>query len=390
MTLMVRDEADVIASQIEHHIAQGIDLFIVTDNGSVDGTTEILQGYETTGILVLHHDPVHQKQQGETVTKMAREAYSKCGADWVLNADADEFWVASNGSLTVREALSGTSKSLVCFPVPVVDMIGDPALVGSGLGRLVYRDLRSVSKLRDIGLHAHATPDTPHIGSPDVVVAQGNHFVNLTSTGAPPSHLALEVLHFPWRSWEQFRRKVDNAGRAYENQTGLTPSPNHHGMRDYRRLRAGTLLAHYMLRHPTEDQLRDGVASGEFVHELRIAGENLTVVADVPLLGEKGGAASASMSVLNSLELALRDSSAMNVALEDGATAQAQKSEDEVRELRFELAGLRSEVVELEAVVSQERAVRAQVQDLLAAQRNRRIVRVVDAVADRFRKTRRQ
>ena len=63
MTLMVRDEVDLVAAMIEHHLAQGVDLIIATDNGSVDGTREVLADYAALGAVELHDDPHHRKQQ---------------------------------------------------------------------------------------------------------------------------------------------------------------------------------------------------------------------------------------------------------------------------------------------------------------------------------------
>src|SRR3954453_13445594 len=87
MTMMVRDEADIVGAMIQHHLDQGVDLFLVTDNGSVDGTTEILEAFAEAGKIELSHDPRHLKQQHEVVTRMSREA-ARRGARWVLNADA--------------------------------------------------------------------------------------------------------------------------------------------------------------------------------------------------------------------------------------------------------------------------------------------------------------
>lgn len=289
MTVMVRDEADIIDAMLAHHLAQGVDKIIVTDNGSVDGTTQILQRYADAGTIDLRHDPVHRKQQSVTVTGMARDAATLYNADWVLNADADEFWLAQDPSLTLREALAQISPDLRSFIVPVIDMTGLPALEGSGLGRLCFRDERSNAQLNEVGLLAHSTHDCVHVGDPEVSVAQGNHYVNIASQGEPDPRFALEVRHFPWRSWEQFRRKVENSGRAYEANPELKPSPNHHGMRDYRSLQDGTLKARYISRSISpaqEKEAREGI-SPDFVRDERIAALDLPTTADVPFTAEE-------------------------------------------------------------------------------------------------------
>ncbi|MGK0715090.1 glycosyltransferase family 2 protein [Leucobacter sp. W1153] len=248
LTMMVRDEADIVGAMLEHHFAQGVSQAIVTDNGSIDGTWKILEKLSHRYPLDLRQDPVHRKQQSDVVTQMAREAHTRYGADWVINADADEFWLCLDRNRTLVDVFSDIDKALQSFAVPVHDMTGPPALRGTGLQRLILRDPRTSDELEAAGLLAPSTPNAAHIGSPDIVVAQGNHFVSLESRGNPPVELSLEVLHFPWRSWHQFARKVANAGRAYRANPELKPSPNHHGMRDFRRYEAGELLPHYAAR----------------------------------------------------------------------------------------------------------------------------------------------
>jgi hypothetical protein len=280
MTLMVRDEADIIGPMIDHHLDQGVDAFIATDNGSVDGTYEILESYGS--VIDLRRDPVQRKQQFSVVTAMAREAYTKYGADWVINADADEFWAPRERVESLHDVIEAIPKSLRSFKVPVIDMTGAPAARGSGLQRLIYRDTRPLTRLNELGLFAHSTPDAVHIGDATVEVAQGNHSVNLDQSGTLPRELELEALHLPWRSWEQFERKVRQSGLAYESNPDLLPSPNHHGMREYRRWKLGSLQAFYVMRHPDAAELAQGEATGELTQDRRLADAITSPITDEP------------------------------------------------------------------------------------------------------------
>jgi hypothetical protein len=266
-TMMVRDEIDIVAAMVEHHLAQGVDLLIVTDNASVDGTTELLEQYVSTGRLELFHDPVHMKQQKRVVTEMARRARTAHRADWVLNLDADEFQVPIDRSLTLRHCLEQTPLHLNAFTVDVVNLVGPAATSGSGIGRLAWRDLRGNDELQSIGIHAQPTPNAVHRGECDITVEQGNHFVSLPSNGQPDPAVATEVLHLPWRSWSQLERKVVNAGLGYEANPDLRPSPRHHGMKDYRRYLDGRLYEAYLARTPQRADLEAGEKDGRFLRD---------------------------------------------------------------------------------------------------------------------------
>lgn len=361
MTLMVRDEADIIEAMIKYHLSQGIDILIVTDNGSVDGTVEILERFERDGFIDLRHDPIQHKQQGETVTGMARDAYSIHQADWVLNADADEFWAAADPNLSLRDAFAGIKIGIQSFTVPVIDMIGAPALNGTGLQRLHFRDLRTEDSLNAVGLLAHSTHDAVHIGSPNVVVAQGNHFVSLPSFGSPELAHQIEVRHYPWRSWSQYSRKVESAGRAYESQTVLKPSPNHHGMRDYCRLKDGSLLAHYLIRHPTDHELRLGLANGEYAEDSRISAVITSPLADTPI----------DAAIVSTQRAFLKTFQELEKKLERSLEATAHSELD---------LKLTSNL--LEQCAGRENALAAE----LSRQKNRRIVRLLDGTVEAVRR----
>lgn len=282
LTLCVRDEIDIIEPMLEHHVSHGIERFIITDNGSVDGTREYLEDFASKHEVDLRDDPVHRKQQSQIVTRMARDAASIYGADWVINADADEFWVPVDKSARLAEVVADYDPAWGAFKVPVVNLTGEPARDGTGLARLIYRDLRSDDELAAVGLRAQPTHDCLHVGDPAIEVVQGNHWTNRASHGRPAPSLDIEVLHIPWRSWAQYERKIVNTGKAYTENPIAIPSPNHHGMRDYRRYLDGSLEAHYIARHPDAAAISQGLDSGIFALEDYLAARGLPEREDTP------------------------------------------------------------------------------------------------------------
>src|SRR4029078_12960268 len=72
MTLLARDEADVIDAQVAFHLHAGVDFVVAVDNASGDGTTDILERYERSGVLRLIREPADDMRQDTWVTGMAR------------------------------------------------------------------------------------------------------------------------------------------------------------------------------------------------------------------------------------------------------------------------------------------------------------------------------
>jgi hypothetical protein len=203
MTLLVRDEIDVIESQVDYHLAAGVDFVIAIDHNSVDGTSDVLRGYERQGVLRVlppPSDDLHRRQ-GEWVTLMARLAAAEHAANWVINADADEFWFAHGGSLkdvfgAVHPAY-GAVRGLMRHFVPRPD--GPTPFYE----RIVARHPCMVERSHPY----HFQVKVAHRGTPDVEVARGNHDAYGTGLRLLREWIPLEVLHFPLRGRTQMEQK---------------------------------------------------------------------------------------------------------------------------------------------------------------------------------------
>ena len=99
MTLLARDEADILDAHLDFHLNAGVDFVIAMDNLSTDGTNEILESYAKGGQLHLIRQDSEYLRQADWITDMGRMAAAEFGADWVIHSDADEFWWPRGESL---------------------------------------------------------------------------------------------------------------------------------------------------------------------------------------------------------------------------------------------------------------------------------------------------
>lgn len=196
---MVKDEADIIEGTLRH-MAGEVDDLVVADNGSTDGTFEILQELKQELPLRVVVDPDPAYRQSEKMSALAATA-GELGATWIVPFDADELWLADDRVSHVLNNLVGAQVARAVlfnhFPSAV-----DPA------GRDPFRTI--------VWRQAEPAP-LPKVAfrwEPGAVIHQGNHGVTLPTTSVATVY-ALEVRHFPYRSVEQFVRKARNGAAAY-------------------------------------------------------------------------------------------------------------------------------------------------------------------------------
>lgn len=216
MTLLVRDEQDIIRENIEFHLSQGVDYFIATDNKSVDSTPDILKEYEKKGLLRYIFEGDDNYDQHAWVTRMAQMAYTEYSADWVINNDADEFWWPRTGTLESTFHKINKEYNIVVanrYNFVAVDDVDTPFYQS-----MIYREKVSLNPLG-----RPLPPTVAHRGSESVIVQQGNHSVTGIENPKIIDDL-IEILHFPIRNYLQLENKITKGGAAYERNTEL-PTP---------------------------------------------------------------------------------------------------------------------------------------------------------------------
>jgi hypothetical protein len=265
LTLLAKNEADVIDANIAYHLNAGVDFVVATDNGSTDGTLETFERYERDGVLHLIREPSSVFRQGEWVTRMARLAAER-GADWVINADADEFWWPRAGNL--KEALERLPERY-----GVVHGVWRPFVPRPDDGTH-FAERMTVRLSMQAAINDPTNPFRParkatHRAHPQVRVRDGNHDVE----GAPLITLhgwyPLEVFHLPLRTREQVERKY--AGGATR---GLRFVPDS----DRLEAAADPLVV-------DEQELRRGLADGVLTEDTRLR-DALRTIAGVDRLPE--------------------------------------------------------------------------------------------------------
>jgi SAM-dependent methyltransferase len=263
MTLLVRDEEDIVDATLSYHLNAGVDFIIATDNGSVDGTIGILRRYEREGWLRLVREPDDNFSQARWVTRMARMAYSDAGATWVIHCDADEFWWPLVGTIT--STLEASPPNVGILAAPRFNFIPTPEDGRPFYQRMTVREIRSRNFL------GRPLPSKVcHRARPNVEVSQGNHSVIGRDLVAGDQPAPFVIMHYPMRSYSQFESKIVKGGAAYQRNTEVPVELGRGWRLLYHEYLAGRLRAYYDRQVLAEGDIERGIAEGRLIVDRRI------------------------------------------------------------------------------------------------------------------------
>ena len=275
MTLIARDEADIVGDQIAFHLNAGVDFVIATDNLSQDGTIELLESYARDGQLHLIREDSPYLRQAEWITRMGRLAATDYGADWVLHSDADEFWWPRGESL--KDVLAsiperyGIVRALLRHFVPRPDE-------GSSFAERMTVRMSTSAPINDPRSLFRPNLKIIHRADPNVNVSIGAQRLIDSPLLPLRGWYPVEFFHFPVRSLEQCERKYTHQQVA----PGESPSPYYDRVRTL--LAEGRIGEYYESLVVDDDALERGLRDGSLVIDTRLRDALRTIREGRPLV----------------------------------------------------------------------------------------------------------
>jgi glycosyltransferase involved in cell wall biosynthesis len=219
--LLIRDAVDLVEVNLRHHLALGLERIEVVDNGSTDGTWELV------GRLARRLPVDRTRDEGpylqEQLVNAAVQRAGAAGADWVLPMDADEFFVCERGLHEVLAEQTGAGVvqfACVNFIQRREQLTCEPA----GLLTMDTRVRRPISwhyaaehiRAGRLGMvEAEWNPNVIVRPTPELWVEIGNHSAR---DACMPSAWTEDItcLHAPVRAREALIRRAEHGRRVEE------------------------------------------------------------------------------------------------------------------------------------------------------------------------------
>jgi hypothetical protein len=272
--LGVLDEVELVVPCIEHLRSIGVDLIVVTDLGSVDGTELLLRDLAAAPDIRLIQYARDEDPWGYQ-ERMFEQTAADPSVDRVLALDADEFWLPESGDLKQTAALADADfLSVTRLNIPLV--LGGPPLpttIPPERYDALYLLARPTdgSPLRtgaDATLPWIVTRVLPKvIANPKAIrgLQLGGHGVVFDEHRPPRGHVPedLVIAHLPFSTELRFRRKLANIARTMPHfGHHLGPGQAWHWRRWIEVAATGHLAEEFQRQALTPEQFGAALADG--------------------------------------------------------------------------------------------------------------------------------
>lgn len=278
MTLLVRDEADIIELNVAYHMKYGVDHFIVIDNGSTDGTFEILGNISRNANVTVLSEPLQNFDQSTWMTKAAILARERFGADWIIHNDADEFWRSPSGNL--KDQLSNTAAHILhCKRLNMILPLNTLPNKGFSPENFIYHVAAPIDYDVPKNILTDKSP-CPYFyrnlpgkvltrAQNFEVVGQGNHDASY-SVEVKREDSDIVIFHYPIRSVGQFQSKIENGGKAYMANHEFSEKVGWHWRRWYNMLQTDGIGAALADALPDEERFARELRDGTLIEDRRM------------------------------------------------------------------------------------------------------------------------
>lgn len=209
---MMKDDDDVIGAYLSWHLRLGFRHFIIFDNGSVDGSRDIVlatrRRWPDAEILLID-DPAIAYYQDRKMTGLALLAEKLWpSVRWIFPIDTDEFLCLRDDLARAIARLEGEAVDLAYIPYYNANQLADGGALDEGVP-FYERQLWRRGRIEDVKVVFRAGRVTRlHMGNHDVDTSM------VWERRGDGLAAGMVYRHYPSRSITHLRRKVVNGGRA--------------------------------------------------------------------------------------------------------------------------------------------------------------------------------
>lgn len=204
--MMFRDEADIISQTLQHWYNVGVRNFYLCDNLSTDRSLNMatLTVFKPDVHFEITDDPGTDWPGAKVLNGLKNRALEE-GCDWIFPIDADEQIALPHPYNTIQDWIATFPTEAAWYEMPYLNILPN--------GRMQWQEPHR----KAFGLLQKGW-----------TISVGNHIIHSKTPQPMPVHGA-HYRHFSIRSYEQFKRKMENWMTAFHNST----MKGHHHAIDY-------------------------------------------------------------------------------------------------------------------------------------------------------------